>query len=231
MTASAFRPAVLQILAEARQPVDAVISVTIKGLISLQPLLHNLCSQFAVLRLLGLSTRQWNMPTMQLLTAAAAAGLPLVVALTNPRSAHSMRDHVLFLTHASLLVILRKPLLSAAATSAAAGGAAVVAGAGIAGSGQLFHGCVAALLLLLFRQRLCWATWQAMADTVLGLVLLTWDLSAASPLPAWQTCLWSLLHVLLPVLVLPFLYLREKVDRQIAVAALLEQKQLKLKEC
>lgn len=220
-------------LAEARQPVDAAISATIKGLISVQPLLRNLCNHHTVLRLLAAPCPQWSMPTMHLLTAAVAASLPLVVSLTNPGSAHSMRDSVLFVTQASLLTFLRRPLLAAATAAAAGGAAAAVAGAsaGIVASGQLFHGCIAALLLLLFRQRLCWAAWQAIADAVLGLVLLSWDLYAASPLPALQTCAWSLLHVLLPVLVLPFLYLREKVDRQIALASILEQKQLKLKEC
>lgn len=193
-------------LSELRQPFDAVISATLKGLISAVPVLRNLGGHHRLLQLLAAPHRQWSIPTMHLLAAAAAAGLPLIAALTN--SAHSMRDSVLAVTQGLLLVILRKPLLAAATAAAAAGG--VVAGAtDMPASGHLFHGCIAALLLLMFRQRVCWAVWQAAADAGLGVVLLCWEWYAAGALPAWQ----SLLHVLLPVLVLPFLYLREKVDR------------------
>jgi hypothetical protein len=209
-------------LAESRQQLDAIISGTIKGLISILPLLVRCgACQYLVLQLLAVPSRQWNLPTPHLLAAAAAAGLPLMAALLNPCNYNCLRDSVLAATQGLLLVMLRKPLLSAAAAGSAAAGSAAAATAVAAGgssgavaSAQLFHGCIAALLLLLFRQRLCWAVWQAVTDAGLGLVLLCWEwLVAAVPLPALHSCLWSLLHVLLPVLVLPLLYLREKVDR------------------
>lgn len=201
-------------LAESRQQLDAIISGTIKGLISILPLLVRCgACQYLVLQLLAVPSRQWNLPTVHLLAAAAAAGLPLISALLNPCSYNGLRDSVLAATQGLLLVMLRKPLLSAAATGSAAAAAAGASG-GVVASAQLFHGCIAALLLLLFRQRLCWAAWQAVTDAALGLVLLCWEWSvAAAPMPALHSCLWSLLHVLLPVLVLPLLYLREKVDR------------------
>jgi hypothetical protein len=207
----------LQMLAESRQQLDAIISGTVKGLISILPLLVRCgACQYLVLQLLAVPSRQWDLPTVHLVAAAAAAGLPLIAALLNPCNYNSLRDSVLAATQGLLLVMLRKPLLSAAATGSTVAAAAAAAGgsSGAVASAQLFHGCIAALLLLLFRQRLCWAVWQAVTDAGLGLVLLCWEwYVAAGPMPALHSCLWSLLHVLLPVLVLPLLYLREKVDR------------------
>lgn len=216
---------VLQVLAESRQQIDAVISGAIKGLISILPLLVRCgACQYLMVQLLAAPARQWNLPTMHLLAAAVAAGLPLIAALLSPCSYNSIRDSVLAATQGLLLVMLRKPLLAAAATgSAVVSAGTVAAGAGSVGamaSAQLFHGCIAALLLLLFRQRLCWAACLAASDAGLGLVLLCWEWASAASFPALHSCMWSLLHVMLPVLALPLLYVREKIDRSVVQAGL-----------
>lgn len=197
-------------LAESRQQTDAAIAASIKGLIAILPIVVRCgCCQYLTLLLLSTPQRHWDLPSSHLLAAAVAAGLPLIVALSHPFSYNSMRDSVLAAMQGLVLVMLGKPLLAAGAASAAVGhGYAMVAHV------QLLQGCVAALLLLLCRQRLCWATWQAVCDAALGLGLLCWQ---GGPLlwsmPSWSSCLWSVLHALVPVLVLPLLYVREKVDR------------------
>lgn len=204
----------VQVLAASRQQIDATISGTIKGVISALPLLVR-CGrcQALMLQLLAAPGRQWNLPTVHLLAAAVAAGLPLTAALLSPGSYHNMRDSLLSAAQVLLLVMLRKPLVAAAAAGSMPAAAAMANG-GVVASAQLFHGCIAALLLLMFRQRFCWAVWQAVSDAALGLVLLGWEWSiSGAALPALPSCLWTLSHVLLPVLVLPLLYLREKVDR------------------
>lgn len=207
----------VQVMADSRQQVDAVISCAIKGLISVLPLLAHCSScEYVIVQLLAAPARQWNLPTTHLLAAAVAAGLPLYAVLLNSGGYAGVRDSVLAATQGLLFVMLRKPLLLAAASGSAAAAAVSVgvASGGVAPSTPLFHGCVGALLLLLLRQRLCWALWQASSDAALGLVLLCWEcLSAAAPVPPMCSCLGSLLHVLLPLLALPMLYLREKVDR------------------
>jgi len=202
----------MQVLAEARQQVDAMIAGLIKAAVIMLPLLVR-CGQcrLVLTQLLAASGPQWSLPTIHLLAAAAAAGLPLIAALLQPGNYHSMRDSVLAAAQVLLLAMLRKPLLAAAATGGAA--VAAVSGSGVVGSAQLFPGCMAALLLLLFRQRLCWAVWQAGTDAALGLALLCWDWYHAGQMLPMHSCIWTLLHVLMPVLLLPVLYLREKVDR------------------
>lgn len=203
-------------MADSRQQADAVISCAIKSLISVLPLLaHCSTCEYVILQLLAAPARQWNLPTTHLLAAAIAAGLPLYAVLLNAGGYAGVRDSVLAATQGLLFVMLRKPLLLAVASgSAAVAVSAGVASGGAAPSTPLFHGCLGALLLLLLRQRLCWALWQATSDAALGLVLLCWEwMSAAAPVPPLRSCLGSLLHVLLPLLALPMLYLREKVDR------------------
>jgi hypothetical protein len=200
----------MQVLAESRQQTDAAIAASIKGSISILPLLVRCgCCQYLALLLLSTRQRHWELPSSHLLGAAVAAGIPLIVALSHSFCYNGMRDSVLAATQGLVLVMLGKPLLAAGAATAAAGlGYAAVAHV------QLLQGYIAALLLLLFRQRLCWAVWQAVCDAVLGLALLCWQggpLLAA--MPSWSGCMWSVLHALVPVLVLPLLYVREKVDR------------------
>ena len=205
----------MQVLSESRQSVDGAISGTIKGLISALPLLLR-CGrcQLPIVQILFVPGKHWSLPTTHLLATALVAGAPLVASLVRPGGYHSMRDTVLFASQMLLLVMLRKPLLAAAAAgSTAAAAAAAASSSGVVAGAQLFHGCIAALLLLLFRQRLCWAVVQALIDAAVGLVLLSWEWWAGGALPAWHGCLWTLLHVLLPVLVLPLLYIREKVHR------------------
>lgn len=178
--------------------------------------------QYLFVRLLAPPMHQWSMPSIYLLTAAVAAGLPLLALLVAPSSYHGKRDRVLAVTQALLLVMLRRPLLAAAAAGVPGTvSAATAAAGGLLASAQLFHACIAALLLLLFRQRLSWAAWQAAGSAVLGLGLLCWEQAAAGglPVPAMGCVIRGLLHALLPMLVLPMLYLQEKVDRCVCVCA------------
>jgi hypothetical protein len=68
---------------------------------------------------------------------------------------------------------------------------------------------------------MCWAAWQALGTAGVSVLLFVWELWAAgfALVPSISTCLWALLHMMLPLLVLPLLYLAEVVDRWVQEAA------------
>jgi hypothetical protein len=214
----------LQVLADSRLAADAALSAFIKTAVNLLPLVARIISssmlwpgssappvQQQQLPAAVLSN-SWALPLSHQLAGVIAGVLPLAAVLFSPNSYASMRDSVLAAVQSLLLVVMRKPLLAAAAGGAAAAQA-------IACHPALFHSCAAAVLLLVFQQRLSWAVWQVLWDVGACLMLVYADSScqlagvAGAGQGLWQLPLVGWAQMLLPLLVLPLLYVCERVDR------------------
>jgi hypothetical protein len=223
----------LQVLADSRLAVDAALSAFIKTAVNLLPLAVRISSsmlgpssaaapvhhhqQQQQQQLSAVLSNSWALPLSHQLAGIVAGVLPLAAVLLSPCSYYSMRDSVLAAVQSLLLMVMRKPLLFAAAAASAAGGAA--AAQAVACHPALFHSCAAAVLLLVFQQRLSWAVWQMLWDVGACMMLVYADRScqlagvAAADQGLWQLPVMGWAQMLLPLLVLPLLYVCEHVDR------------------
>jgi hypothetical protein len=217
----------LQALADLRLAMDATLSAFIKMAVNLLPLAVRISSSSALWLNSAAATAQqqqqqalspalvgsWALPVSHQLAGVVAGGLPLAAVLFSPCSYYSMRDSLLAAVQSLLLVVMRKPLLIAAAASGAAAAQAMAC------HPALFHSCSAAVLLLVFQQRLSWAVWQVLWDVVACMMLVYADRgcqlsgSAAAEQGLWQVPLAGWAQMLLPLAVLPLLYICEHVDR------------------
>jgi hypothetical protein len=215
----------LQVLADSRLAADAALSAFIKTAVNLLPLVARISSsmlwpgsaiapvQQQQQQPSAVLSNSWALPLSHQLAGVITGVLPLAAVLLSPNSYASMRDSVLAAVQSLLLVVMRKPLLFAAA----AGGAA--AAQAVACHPALFHSCAAAVLLLVFQQRLSWAVWQVLWDVGACLMLVYADSScqlagvSGAGQGLWQLPLVGWSQMLLPLLVLPLLYVCERVDR------------------
>ncbi|KAF8058442.1 SBP2 [Scenedesmus sp. PABB004] len=202
-------------LAEARLAADGWLCACVKALAMGLPLAVRLRGGGGGLPLLagGAALCAWDLPVAHQLAAVVAGALPLAAALCGPGAYHGLRDSLLAAVQAALLLVLRKPLHVPRAAVAAAAAAGPCAGR------PLLHSSTAAALLLLSRQRLSWAGWQAVCDVAVCLALLTLE----RPCPALGV--W--LQVALPLAMLPLIYLRERVDRAMFLAAIARRRACK----
>jgi hypothetical protein len=203
----------LQRLADSRVAADAALSAFIKMAVNLLPLLVRSTRSNSVLSL------SWALPVSHQLAGVVAGGLPVAAVLLSPCSYYSIRDSLLAAVQGLLLVVMRKPLLFAAAAAAASSGSA--AAQVVACHPALFHSCSAAVLLLVLQQRLSWAVWQVLWDVAACAMLvyadrschLAGNASSAAAQGLWQVPWAGWGQMLLPLAVLPLLYVCEHVDR------------------
>lgn len=179
-----------QALAATRLPADVVLSVAIKSTSILMPL----CLRLLPGGLDNTSGRAllWGLSGGEQLAVAVAVGLPLAAALLASSSYHNARDGLLAAGQAVLVLLVRPAACFRVAAKL-----------------QLAASCLAGLLLLLYRQRLLWAAWQAGFN-------LAASLSALAGMGVGRRrCDMAvmLLHAVLPLALLPVVYVREQADR------------------